>query len=528
MSTNNEKLTEKQVNEVLQAWDIINFARSYNESYYSSYNTPDAINQQMQNINMNPINITIDEIERALNNPKKSEDILRDYATNLENQNMYYKRLIRYIADLPAFNITFDCVNIAKPSDYNSRDYKNDLAILEDFCNKFDFKKQFGTVLFQLLRQGVFYSVLRDEGDKYVLQELPARFSKITGHFNYGLLFDFDFNWFISNYGVDINMYPKVFKKMYKEVFKNISQKYNPAKRIDYRNTSFSYWHQCSPVDGFWAWKISPEITTIVPYFAPLFPDIAMQPVVRGLQEDKYFIEASKLLVGIIGFNKDKQSGNVANQLNMTPDKLGKFLGVARKGLKKQIGLTALPVDDIEVVEFDVKDRNMLTEYVKNITDQSIASSASLLDDNKLSVHQSKLASAVDNNFVRSLYPMFADFVEFFVNRKTKKFKFKIKFNDFNTPDDFAQRKELLEIYNSKGATNWELMARLNDKNVFEYKRQILSENNMFNDIATKFVPLTNIYTQSDNSGIGRPKKVNAENENTIASQERESNELSE
>lgn len=530
MSETNEILTTQQVNDVLQAYDVVNFARGYRESYYSSYVTPDAINQKMQDINMNSVNTTIGEIEKALQNPKKSEDILRDYAMSLENQNMYYKRLIRYMSGLPAFNMTFDCINITKLSDYHSKDYKNDLKILENFSDRFNFKEQFGIVLRQLFRQGVFYCVLRDEGDKYVLQELPAKFCKITGRFDFGLLFDFDFNWFISNYGVDINMYPKVFKRMYRQVFNNINQKYNPAKNIDYRNSTFAYWHQCSPNDGFWSWKISPEITTLIPYFAPLFPDIAMQPVIRGLQEDKYFIEASKLLVGIIGFNKDKQSGSVSNQINMTPDALGKFLGVARQGLRRQIGLTALPVDKIETVEFDVKDRNMLTEYIKNITDQSTSSSAILLDDNKLSVHQSKLASAIDNNLLNDLYPMFANFVEYYVNKQTKKFKFKITFNDFNTPDDISKRKEALETYNSKGATNWELMARLNNKNLFEYKRQILMENSMFVDMPNKFIQLNNFYTQTNKNQnkVGRPEMPNTENENTIASQERESDELAE
>ena len=209
----------------------------------------------------------------------------------------------------------------------------------------------------------------------------------------------------------------------------------------------------------------------------------------------------------------------------MTPDMLGKFLGVARQGLNKQIGLVALPVDDIKAVQFDTSSTNSLTDYITNITKQSTASSDVLLSDSKLSVHQSKLASAVDNNFIRDTYIMFANFVEYHINNRTKKYKFKIKFNDFNTPDDFSQRKDLLDVYNSKGATNWELMARLNDKNIFEYKRQVEMENMMFKDITSSFVPLINLYTQTDNVG-GRPTEENPENENTVASQERESNEL--
>lgn len=49
----------------------------------------------------------------------------------------------------------------------------------------------------------------------------------------------------------------------------------------------------------------------------------------------------------------------------------------------------------------------------------------------------------------------------------------------------------------------------------------------MFKDITSSFVPLINLYTQTDNVG-GRPTEENPENDNTVASQERESNELNE
>ena len=65
----------------------------------------------------------------------------------LELQNMYYKRLLHYLSDMPCFNITFDCVNIEKDSEYTSKNFKNDLKIIDDFLNRFDAKEEFKTVL---------------------------------------------------------------------------------------------------------------------------------------------------------------------------------------------------------------------------------------------------------------------------------------------------------------------------------------------------------------------------------------------
>ena len=421
-----EMLTEKEVSDVLNVWNFLEFSNSYREGYmgsrYNTYFTPDIVNQQMKNINVNPIEATAEGIQNALKNPKNSETILRGYAQSFEIQSMYYKRLLRYFPDMASFNLTFDPINIEKESDFTSKEFKEDLKVLDEFCSKFNFKEEFQTVIRQLLRQGVYYCVFRQEDEKYTLQELPADFCKITGRFSHGLLFDFDFYWFLGNYGVDINLYPKVFKKMYNQIFSRnkLAKGYNPSMPVDKRSSTFVYWHQCSPADGFWAWKISPEIANIVPYFSALFPSILYEPVIKGLQMDKYFIEASKLLVGIIGFNKEAKSGQVANQLNITPDILGKFLGLARQGLSKQIGLVALPMDKIETVEFNADTHNIVEDNLTTTSKQSVSSSTALFSDGKLNSHQSKLASAIDANFLLSMYPMFADFVEYFVNSQTK------------------------------------------------------------------------------------------------------------
>lgn len=557
MEETNKQLTENEVQQVLNAWDFLEFSNSYKRTYgASTYFTPDMVNQQMKNINMNPMQATMEGLEKALNNPKDSEQILRGYAESAENQSIYYKRLLRYFPDMASFNLTFDPINIEKESELNSKEFKEDLKVLDDFCSRFNFKEEFQMVFRQMLRQGIYYGILRQDGEKYTLQELPADYCQITGRFSHGLLFDFNMYWFLGNYGVDLNMYPKIFRKMLRSTFtkKNMIKGYNPAMEVDKRDSSFVYWHQCSPIDGFWAFKMSPEIATIIPYYSALFPELSLIPVIRGLQNDKYFIEASKLLVGIIGFNKEAKSGQVANQINITPDMLGKFLGVARQGLSKQIGLVALPVEDIKTAEFDTSDKNIETDYIKNISKQSVASSEAIFTDEKLNSHQSKLASAVDANVVKSVYPMFANFVEYFVNMKTSKYKFKIKFNDVDIPDDKTDRMSKFRDMANMGMVDVQLAARIFDMNPFEFSRslsltktlgidkKIMSLANMMNNntpikieessSSSSTITSTRSNSNSNNeSGLrlgrrGRPPKPDSDNDNTIASIDRGSNEL--
>lgn len=536
MADNKESLTPEQVNQVLNAFNFLEFSNAYRNSYYGSsagYFTPDIVNQQMQNVNMNPVEVTISGIEDALSNPKDSEQVLRNYATSLENKNMYYKRLARYFPDMASFHMTFDCINIEKDSDFNSKEYKEDLKILDNFTSKFNCKEEFQTVLRQLIRQGVYYCVLRKDESKYCLQELPPDFCKITGRHPYGLLFDFNMRWFIGNYGVDINMYPKIFKKMYRDVFNKTNTNYKPSGKVDDRKSSFVYWHQCSPADGFWMWKISPELATIMPYFSPMFPNLSFNKIARDLQNDKYFIEASKLLVGIIGFNKDSKTGQVANNINITPDILGKFLGVARKGLNKQIGLVALPMDSIETVDFDVSQNNIEMDYLENIASQSVASYNSLFATDKLNSHQSKLASAVDMNFVNALYDMFADFVEYYVNSMTKKYKFKIRFHDMYVPDQQAQVMSNFKDFANLGLVDVQMAARAYDMSPFELMRHLQMTKSMGLD--KKLISLANAMNPNGNTKstntisagkVGRPANPLSDNDNTEASWDRGSNDL--
>lgn len=213
--------------------------------------------------------------------------------------------------------------------------------------------------------------------------------------------------------------------------------------------------------------------------------------------------------------------------MNITPDLLGKFLAVARKGLNEQIGLVALPVDNIETVDFDVDDNNIVTDYIQALSQQGIASADVLMSNNKLNSHQSKLASAIDGNIIRSLYKSFADFIDFFVNSRTKKYKFHVSFHDINVPDDRAERENRFKTNAAMGIVDIQYAARVFDLNPFEFERRLAMSK--ASNFSNNLISLMSLNNQSANmQGVGRPKKSSAEtdNDNTEASWARGSNEL--
>lgn len=213
--------------------------------------------------------------------------------------------------------------------------------------------------------------------------------------------------------------------------------------------------------------------------------------------------------------------------MNITPDLLGKFLAVTRKGLSDQIGLVALPVDNIETVDFDVDDNNIVTDYIQALSQQGIASADVLMSNNKLNSHQSKLASAIDGNIIRSLYKSFADFIDFFVNSRTKKYKFHVSFHDINVPDDRAERENRFKTNAAMGIVDVQYAARVFDLNPFEFERRLAMSKS--SEFEKNLISLMSLNNQSANmQNVGRPKKSSAEtdNDNTEASWARGSNEL--
>ena len=495
----------------------------YSIALRNKYFTPDLINQALKGVNNNPQKPnSAEDIDRALSSTNISETVLRNYATYFEINNIFYKRLINMNANLLAWNLTFDCVNIEKESDFKSKSFKSDLKVIDDFCSRFDIKKEFRVIVNQILRQGVYYGVFRDEAEIYSWQELPSDYCKITGNSNIGKLFDFDFGYFMNKSGTNIDMYPRVFKKKLNQIYTQLGENYNPKGKIDNRHSSFCYWIDLSPKDNFFCFNLDDGLTTLIPYYAGLFPDFYIQPMMRELEKNKAMISAQKLLVNLLETYDTAKSGTLPNQYKITPKDIGQFMALVKQALGEVAKAIAIPAKDAKVVDFNVEANNRYTNYQRNIAANAVSSSASMLTENKLNAFESELALDIDTNFVKSLYGQFELFLNYYINRKTKKFRFKFKLNDTNTKLDRNKRSEQFKELAAMGLVDINLYARATDQNVFEAQRSLQF---------TKSIGMENLLTQlqslnNQSKETGRPEAKDSNNDNTMASNERGSNEL--
>ena len=507
-----------------EVYNVLDFAKQMYNMYPGIF-TPNLVNSRLKDINMNPLTATSTSVEDALADPKNNEVSLRGYSEYFSDTNMIYKRILSYLGNMLSFDYTFVCTN-AEEKDYQSKAFKKEEKVLIDFLDKFDVKKELKKVMRQLVKQEVFYSFFRDDGNKYILQELPADYCEITGRGDEtGLLFDFDMQWFIANAGVDINMYPKVFKKYWKRVMDNKDNGYVPSKPISSRNGEYIYKVQTSPDDGAWAWKMNPEQIGLVPMLSPMFPDLANAGTIRTLQKDKYIISASRLLIGIIPMLKDNKSGSVKDMLALNPETAGKFAGLIRQALPSSIDFGVTPFEDVKSYDFSGDTTNIQEDYNKNVGATSGINTRLIFSLDRQNALETQSSISVDEYLMTYIYPHFNDFMNFYINKKTNKFRFEIFFEgtefSVNRETRLNNAKTLAELgmvdlqmfSSALGISPQNFMRRLQytkSKDFVDGLTPILMASQMSSDDAGRPTKATNdlkdsgIITKENGSNIGK------------------------
>jgi len=510
LATKKPQTQEMELISEAEVWDVIEFARNMYNTYPGTF-SPDLINARMKDVNMNPLSGEEKDISVALLDPKNNEQKLRGFSEFFEYTNMVYKRTLHYLGNMLSFDVVPVCIN-AEAKDYTTNSYIKDEQKMHDFLDRFDYKQEFIKITRQMLRQDTFFGVFRNDGNRFVFQELPIDFCKITGKCEDGFLFDFNMTWFMSQTGVSLEMYPPVFKKLYKRVMDAKNNGYNPASKIDNRTGEFTYWVQTSPEDGFWAFKMNQEQAGQVPYFAPMFSDVVMAPLVRNLQKSKYIIEASRILVGIVPMLKDPKSGNVKDMFALSPEAMGKFASLFRQGLSKEIQMAIGPFEKVESVDFHTTDYNLLEAYNKNLSSVTGINSRLLFSIDKQNTLETSASINVDEMVVQYLYPQFNRFMESQINSLTKKFKFKIMFEGTEFDSNKSKRQDAAMALANVGIVLPEKIAAAHGMAPQDLKRMMEKAK------ATKFTDLCSMlqstFTQSAGSSGGEggaPKKKDSE-----------------
>lgn len=479
--------------------------------------SPQLINQRMKDITLNTIGgVTEDRVAKALSDPKNNEIELLNISESFSISSMIYRRLLDYMSNILAFSYSTSCVN-AKVSDYTSPAFKKDQDVLKEFFYKFDVKAEFPRVVKRLFLEEVFFGVLRDEGEKWSLQQLPSSKCLITGRAaEANLLYSFDYSYFLQA-GTDINMFPAIFKKTYSNlIMKNGgSNRYIPSLPLEDRNTSsWIWWGDCSPVDNFWAWKLSPEQATRVPFFSGMFPDLAMQSLVRGLQKSNLMASAVRLILGSLPMLKD-QKVKAADAFALDPAALAKFLKLLQSAIASEsVRVGAAPLESMQSVEFS-PNLDVYSSFIKTTLGTSGINSNLLFSaEIKPNIEETRLSVNIDEMISTGIYNYFNRFVEYYVNRKTSKFKFQVEFEGTNFYNDKERRQSVQRENIAIGIVNYQKIAASQDISPFTLLAQIEESKALgFVDKLTPIIPAAQMSSglQGSSKSPGRPSKKDSE-----------------
>lgn len=519
-----EILTEQsQLNEVLQ------FANGLYNGFggYGFYANPFTTRQNLINLNNSPLVPTYEKLLDALQKSPMDWKTICGYSEFMEVFDTIYGKTLRYMASLLSYDIHYyPSKRDITPQEIKSKEFQDDLKRVEKFLSNFNYKQEFGKVVSEILRRETSYVWFRDSynvidapididsedgkvkrNEKFALQIMPQNYCVLTGYFDSGqLLYDFDMSYFLQG-TVDINLFAPVFKKKYREVFGDGNQTYVPSAQLSNRNGEFATYVQCSPNDGAYAFKMDISNFRQVPVFASLMKSAFDNTTIENLQKDKDIASAYALLMGEIKTLDSAKSGDKPNQFTITPERMGQFLQLVQSGLQKNVRPVALPLEETRLAQF--ADSNPLMSNYKIRTSASQGASASTLvyTDAKMAQFEMQQAIETDFTFMEKLYSQFAEFMNFFVNKKLKKYKFDFSFDGLNR--SFyrdAKFKQLTQIAD-KGMvldeSQWASVFRMKPQ---DFRKSLIMAHT--SDFTEYLTPLINMNTMKDGAGeVGNPIK---------------------
>ena len=515
MSKNKKKHIEEKTSLTTdEVKEVLDFAASYyntalNSGVVSNVASPAIVNTALQQITTNPIEAKETEVNEVLKDPMNNQNKIIGLMEYFELTDMLTKRTLSYLSNLPAFNFTFTCNNALSKEDYKSTEYKEDYERVRKFFSKFNVKQQFGNIMKDIMKRETGYYIFRNDVKKYVFQQLPHQFCKITGKWDYGLLYDFNCEWFLKP-GVDLDEYPSSMKKMYAKVLDSKNQLYNPSDPIGRRDSTFSYWTQTDPTKGYWAFKFDITSYTSVPYLAATFPDAVLRPLIRKLQKNQNMLAAQKVMVGLIPFLKNAKSGEVKDQFAISPKQMGVYLGLLKQGLNDAIKVGGVPFEDVKVLDFPSSDNNMYDMYNGTSSALSGVTQRVIYSNDRMSAAEMEASKDVDSMIATHVYPMFEDFLNYQVNCTTKKYKFTFKLEGNNYSTDKKNRYEQWKTNASLGIVLPQKLAAAMDMTPFELEAQMTEAK--VSNFTNNLVSLLNLNTATVNTkDSGRPKVEDSE-----------------
>ena len=410
--------------------DVIDFSSGLMamDGFYS----PFLSNQLLTNLNNNPRLPSAESVKKALNDYKNSGEELQGFVEFASSFDMIFKRTLYSYANALSFDLQITCKNAYTESDYQSDEYKKDRQTVDNFLTNFDYKKEFYNVLLNVLKRDTYFTWFRktktgNRGKmKFALQIMPQDYCMLTGYFEKGLLWSLNILYYMQP-GVDLNGFDPSITKTYLRALETVDS-YVPSAPLNDRKGNYAMWVDVSPLDGAWAWKFDTSSFANNPFLSPYVANVLRNDEIGELQYNKDLIAASGILAGEIKLFDSAKSGQKANQFSIDPKTLGTFMSLVKKGLQSTIKAVAVPLENIKFFQFEDKNPNSYTNELTTTAGIGTGISRVIYSSDKMS--NAELEAALNEVYqtMKPMYAQFNNFLDFYVNQMTSKYKFKFEF----------------------------------------------------------------------------------------------------
>lgn len=516
-----------------EVWNVLEYAnalygqfRGADNALLNWYN-PDLERKNLVDLNNNPLVPTLGDIKKAIANYKNDAVLLQEYSQFMNVWDSIYKKAIQHYKNILAFNWSYYCIN-ANGSDYASKEYQDDLKRVYKFFEHFDIKEEFRIALENMLLNDVYFCWLRDSSgsfddspldidnlnvkrsQNFSLQMMPQKNCKITGKFYGGFLWDFNLNYFLNS-TVNIENYDPSLIKAFKsdvELGKLKSYINNNSDLNKTNGYGYNGWTRTSVNDGAWVFKFNTSNFNCVPPLGYLLKSVFDDDVIAELQKNKDIISANAIILGEMKTKKDDKIGADKNAFTIDPKQVGQLMSLARRGIDKSIKQIALPLENVKLYQFADNNSNMAKNAYSSNAGQSVSASELIYSTEKMGQFALECALNEDYRFVSQVYSQFESFLNFFVNKKTKKYKFRFRVNGSTLP--WLQTKEqdnIIKIIDKGILPNISMIASL--YNIQPQELDSMMDEMKFGNTLDKLTLLLNTNTTRDggnSNGAGRPE----------------------
>ncbi|MBQ3543545.1 MAG: hypothetical protein IJA34_00935 [Lachnospiraceae bacterium] len=351
----------------------------------------------------------LEDINKALMNPRYYSKILVDTSDYLMNTSSFYMRINNYFAKMGLFNFRIDTYDLQScESEKILEHYRKDYLRICSQIEKMNLKHEFSKIMSVLPSQDIFYGLIFEDNTDFFIVKIPYKLCQIVqiqdGVYNYRINLS-------AIEVLDIDSYPVYLKQAY----------------LDYKmKQNYLDGYYIPPADKQICIKLNEHLSYPLPLMIMLARDIFDIDLYKKLKLQKARVDNYKAIVVEIPIDKSS-----VDKPLLTEETIMTFAETNKANMPDDVGLIHT-LGSAEAISFkdNTNNTNNLSDAIGNLYDAS--GTPSQLFNGTSSGSSLKLSIENDAAFVYQLYRQFERYMNRFIklrkfNSKNYKFKFRIQ-----------------------------------------------------------------------------------------------------